>query len=54
MAPSPSPSEDPNTLDDLSAAYDRLRNEIGKVIVGQEDIIEMVVVCLMAQGHTLL
>ena len=49
-----SPPQDPETLDDLSEAYDRLRNEIGKVIVGQEDIIEMVVVCLMAQGHTLL
>ncbi|MFB6279193.1 MAG: AAA family ATPase [Salinibacter sp.] len=54
MAPSPSPPEDPDTLNELSAAYDRLRDEIGKVIVGQEDIIEMVVVCLMAQGHTLL
>jgi len=51
---SSSPPQDPNTLDDLSAAYDRLRQEIGKVIVGQEDIIEMVVVCLMARGHTLL
>ena len=49
-----SPPQDPETLDDLSEAYDRLRNEIGKVIVGQEDIIEMVVVCLMARGHTLL
>lgn len=47
-------TQDPETLDDLSAAYDRLRGEIGKVIVGQEDIIEMVVVCLMAQGHALL
>ncbi|MFB6098033.1 MAG: AAA family ATPase [Salinibacter sp.] len=46
--------EDPETLDELSDAYDRLRNEIGKVIVGQEDIIEMVIVCLMARGHTLL
>jgi MoxR-like ATPase len=54
MAPSSSPPEDPDTLNELSAAYDRLRDEIGKVIVGQEDIIEMVVVCLMAQGHTLL
>jgi len=55
MPSSPSsPPQDPETLDDLSAAYDRLRNEIGKVIVGQEDIIEMVVVCLMARGHTLL
>lgn len=54
MAPPSSPPQDPETLDDLSAAYDRLRDEIGKVIVGQEDIIEMVVVCLMARGHTLL
>jgi len=51
---SSSPPQDPETLDDLSEAYDRLRDEIGKVIVGQEDIIEMVVVCLMARGHTLL
>jgi MoxR-like ATPase len=47
-------TQDPETLEDLSSAYDRLRNEIGKVIVGQEEIIEMVVVCLMAQGHALL
>jgi len=53
--PSPSsPAEDPDTLDALSDAYDRLRGEIGKVIVGQEAIIEMVVVCLMARGHALL
>ncbi len=55
MPSSPSsPPQDPEILDELSEAYDRLRNEIGKVIVGQEDIIEMVVVCLMARGHTLL
>ena len=36
--------EDPETLDALSAAYERLRAEIGKVIVGQEFIIEMVCV----------
>jgi len=54
MPSSTSPPQDPETLDELSEAYDRLRDEIGKVIVGQEDIIEMVVVCLMARGHTLL
>ena len=55
MPSSPSsPPQDPETVDELSEAYDRLRDEIGKVIVGQEDIIEMVVVCLMARGHTLL
>lgn len=54
MPPTPSTPQDPETLDELSDAYDRLRGEIGKVIVGQEDIIEMVVVCLMARGHALL
>jgi MoxR-like ATPase len=47
-------TQDPETLNELSDAYDRLRTEIGKVIVGQEEIIEMVVVCLMARGHALL
>jgi MoxR-like ATPase len=42
------------TLDELSGAYDRLRSEIGKVIVGQEDIIERVCVGLFARGHVLL
>jgi MoxR-like ATPase len=48
------PSQNPETLDELSAAYERLRSEIGKVIVGQDTIIQMVVVCLMARGHALL
>jgi len=48
------PSQNPETLDDLSAAYERLRSEIGKVIVGQDTVIQMVVVCLMARGHALL
>lgn len=54
MPTSPTETQDPQTLDELSAGYERLREEIGKVIVGQEDIIEMVVVCLMARGHALL
>lgn len=47
-------TQDPETLHELSGAYDQLRSEIGKVIIGQEEIIEMVVVCLMARGHALL
>lgn len=54
MPSSPPETHDPETLEELSDSYDRLREEIGKVIVGQEDIIEMVVVCLMARGHALL
>ncbi len=54
MATSPARTEHPETLNELSSAFERLRREIGKVIVGQEDIVQMVAVSLMARGHVLL
>ncbi len=42
------------TLADLHDAYARLRREIGKVIVGQDEIVHMVCVSLLARGHVLL
>jgi len=33
---------------------ERLRNEIGKVLVGQKDVIDGVLTCLVADGHVLL
>ena len=45
---------DPATLQALQSAYQRLRAEIGKVIVGQETIIEQVFVSLLSRGHVLL
>ncbi len=44
----------PATLDALREANKRLRGEIAKVIVGQDEIIHQVVVCLLARGHVLL
>src|ERR687887_1016417 len=41
----------------LQLAVDRLnavRREIAKVIVGQDDVVEGVLVCLLASGHVLL
>jgi MoxR-like ATPase len=41
----------------LKLAVDRLdsvRREIGKVIVGQDDVVEGVLICLLAGGHVLL
>jgi MoxR-like ATPase len=41
----------------LQQAVDRLnavRQEIGKVIVGQEDVVEGVLICLLSGGHVLL
>jgi MoxR-like ATPase len=45
---------EPSAVESLYDAYGRLRREIGKVIVGQEDVVEGVVVCLLARGHCLL
>ncbi len=49
----PAPS-DPAAVDSLHDAYERLRGEIGKVIVGQDEIVRGVIVCLLARGHCLL
>jgi len=38
----------------IAAEMSRVREEIAKVIVGQEDIVEGVLVCLVAGGHALL
>ncbi len=41
----------------LQLAVDRLRavrNEIAKIIVGQDDVVEGVLICLLASGHVLL
>ena len=35
-------------------AYNRLRDELSKVIVGQNDVIEQVLVAMFARGHALL
>ena len=37
-----------------SAKLDQVRNEIGKVIVGQQDVVDGVLICLLAGGHVLL
>ena len=38
----------------LAASYRNLRKEIAKVIVGQEDVVEKVLLCIFCNGHSLL
>src|SRR5690606_10996442 len=47
-------TQTPEVLDALHDGFGRLRDEVGKVIVGQESIIKHVFVCLLCQGHVLL
>lgn len=40
--------------DELAVAYDKLKNEIGKVIVGQEEVVRLLLTSMFCQGHSLL
>jgi MoxR-like ATPase len=51
--PAVDPTE-PAAVDALHDAYARLRREVGKVIVGQDAVVEGVIVSLLARGHCLL
>ncbi|KMW60115.1 MoxR-like ATPase [Candidatus Rhodobacter oscarellae] len=42
------------TLETLSQRADALRAEIGKTVLGQEDVIDLLLVALFARGHVLL
>jgi MoxR-like ATPase len=46
--------DDLKALENLKAAYGSIRSELSKVIVGQEQVIEQLLVAIFAQGHCLL
>jgi MoxR-like ATPase len=46
--------DDVEAIDQLRDVYASLRHELGRVIVGQQDTIERLAVCLFARGHALL
>jgi len=46
--------KDVEAVEELAKAYRTLRSEIGKVIIGQQQIIEQVMIALLSRGHCLL
>jgi len=44
-------TSDPTRLLQLGAAYQKIRNEIGKVIVGQDEVKDQLLIALFARGH---
>src|SRR5215813_5390960 len=50
----PLAENDVQAIDELRDVYARLRKELAKVIVGQQDVIERLAICLFARGHALL
>ncbi|MFO0889958.1 MAG: AAA family ATPase [Isosphaeraceae bacterium] len=45
---------DVQAIDHLREVYAKLRNELGRVIVGQHEVIERLAICMFARGHALL
>ncbi len=46
--------DDVQALADLKESYQKLRDELSQVIVGQESVIEQIAICLFSRGHSLL
>jgi MoxR-like ATPase len=54
---SPNPAalpDDVAAIDRLKAACDRIRAELAKIIIGQDEVIEKMLICMFARGHALL
>ena len=47
-------NSDVEAVDGLANSYARLKSEISKVIVGQDDVIKSVIISLFSNGHSLL
>ncbi|MFM7243398.1 MAG: AAA family ATPase, partial [Planctomycetaceae bacterium] len=47
-------ADDVAALDRLRGVHGRLRRELARVIIGQEETVERLVICLFARGHALL
>ncbi len=48
------PDDDVAAIDHLGKVYKNFKEEIGKVIIGQEEVIEQLAICLFSKGHGLL
>ena len=47
-------ANDVAAIDELRNVYDRLKGELAKIIIGQEQVIEHLAICLFSRGHALL
>src|SRR5262249_30340507 len=54
MSAPPADAAEVQAVRDLAAAYQTLTTQIGKVIVGQKQVIEQLLMALFSRGHCLL
>ena len=41
-------------IDELRSTYDRIRAEMAKVIIGQDEVVQQLLICILSRGHALL
>jgi len=51
---SPLPASDTEAVKQLQATYAQMREQLGRVIVGQSDVIEQLLIAIFCRGHALL
>ena len=47
-------SSEKEAVDALGESYQKIRAEIGKVIIGQDDVVKSVLISIFSNGHCLL
>ena len=52
--PTSLPPDDVAAIDELGKSYKALKAELGKVIIGQQDVVEHLLVTLLVGGHCLI
>ncbi len=52
--PAPAQTDDVAAIDELRGTFLKVRAELARVIQGQEDVIERLLICILARGHGLL
>jgi MoxR-like ATPase len=53
-APADASPDDLQALENVKNVYQSVRSELAKVIVGQEEVLEQILIAIFAQGHVLL
>ena len=41
-------------IDELRSTYDIMKAEMAKVIIGQDEVVERLLICVLSRGHALL
>ena len=54
MDTDPQTPTDAETVDQILTGYSRIKSELGKTIIGQEDVIDEILISLFAGGHVLI